>query len=259
MKLNYKNATQAKRETGLSYIGAVNSSAKILKNEKYNELTYIIYLAPANLSGYEVCPMRTEECTKACLFGSGQVIMDKTNRIVNSRINKTQMFFEDREYFMSWVVDEINKAKNKADKKGMKFSIRINGTSDIDPTLFKLNGKTLFEIFPDVQFYDYTKVAKRFRLLEKYSNYDLTYSFSGRNWNECQEILDNNRGRVAVVFEKSLPETYKGYKVVDGDAYDMRYVDDQGVIVGLKFKRVKNKVEKSNNAFIVAINDINRK
>ena len=259
MKLSYKNATQAKRETGLSYIGAVNSSAKILKNEKYNELTYIIYLAPANLSGYEVCPMRTEECTKACLFGSGQVIMDKTNRIVNSRINKTQMFFEDREYFMSWVVDEINKAKNKADKKGMKFSIRITGTSDIDPTLFKLNGKTLFEIFPDVQFYDYTKVAKRFRLLEKYSNYDLTYSFSGRNWNECQEILDNNRGRVAVVFEKSLPETYKGYKVVDGDAYDMRYVDDQGVIVGLKFKRVKNKIEKSNNAFIVAIDDINRK
>ena len=259
MKLSYKNATQAKRETGLSYIGAVNSSAKILKNEKYNELTYIIYLAPANLSGYEVCPMRTEECTKACLFGSGQVIMDKTNRIVNSRINKTQMFFEDREYFMSWVVDEINKAKKKAEKKNMKFSIRINGTSDIDPTLFKLNGKTLFEIFPDVQFYDYTKVAKRFRLLEKYSNYDLTYSFSGRNWNECQEILDNNRGRVAVVFEKSLPETYKGYKVVDGDAYDMRYVDDQGVIVGLKFKRVKNKIEKSNNAFIVAIDDINRK
>jgi hypothetical protein len=258
-KLSYKNAAQAKRETGLSYIGATNSSAKILKNKKYNELTYIIYLAPANLSGYEVCPMRTVECTNACLFGSGQVIMDKTNRVVNSRIAKTQMFFENREYFMSWVIDEINKAKNKADKKGMKFSVRINGTSDIEPTLFKHHGLTLFEIFPDVQFYDYTKVSKRFRLLEKYNNYDLTYSFSGHNWSECEEILDNNRGRVAVVFEKSLPETYKGYKVIDGDAYDMRYVDEQGVIVGLKFKRVKNKVEKSNNAFIVAIDDINRK
>ena len=66
MKLNYKNAAQAKRDTGLSNIGAVNSSAKILKNEKYNELTYIIYLAPADLSGYEVCPMRTAECTHAC-------------------------------------------------------------------------------------------------------------------------------------------------------------------------------------------------
>jgi hypothetical protein len=259
MKLIYKNAAQAKRDTGLSYIGAVNSSAKILKNEKYNELTYIIYLAPANLSGYEVCPMRTEECTKACLFGSGQVIMDKTNRIVNSRIAKTQMFFENRDYFMSWVVKEIEQAKAKAEKKDMKFSVRMNGTSDIDPTLFKLNGKTLFEIFPDVQFYDYTKVAKRFRLLQKYGNYDLTYSFSGRNWNECEEILDNKSGRVAVVFEKNLPETYKGYKVVDGDAYDMRYVDEQGVIVGLKFKRVKNKVEKTNNAFIVALDDINRK
>ena len=257
-KLNYKNATQAKRETGLSYIGAVNSSAKILKNEKYNELTYIIYLAPANLSGYEVCPMRTDECTHACLFGSGQVIMDKTNRIVESRIKKTQMFFTDREYFMSWVVKEIEQAKAKATKKDMKFSVRLNGTSDLEPTLFKLNGKTLFEIFPDVQFYDYTKVPKRFRLLQTYNNYDLTFSYSGHNWSACEEILDNKSGRVAVVFEKNLPETYKGYKVIDGDSYDMRYVDEKNVIVGLKFKRVKNKVEKTNNAFIVAIDDINR-
>ncbi len=257
-KLNYKNAAQAKRETGLSYIGAVNSSAKILKNEKYNELTYIIYLAPANLSGYEVCPMRTEECTNACLFGSGQVIMDKTNRIVESRIKKTQMFFTNRDYFMSWVIKEIEQAKAKAEKKQMKFSVRLNGTSDLEPTLFKHNGLTLFEIFPDIQFYDYTKVPKRFRLLEKHSNYDLTFSYSGHNWSACEEILDNKSGRVAVVFEKNLPETYKGYKVVDGDAYDMRYVDEQGVIVGLKFKRVKNKVEKTNNAFIVAIDDINR-
>ena len=102
-------------------------------------------------------------------------------------------------------------------------------------------------------------MPKRFRLLQTYSNYDLTFSYSGHNWSACEEILDNKSGRVAVVFEKSLPETYKGYKVVDGDAYDMRYVDEQGVIVGLKFKRVKNKVEKTNNAFIVAIDDINRK
>jgi hypothetical protein len=94
--------------------------------------------------------------------------------------------------------------------------------------------------------------------LQTYSNYDLTFSYSGHNWSACEEILDNKSGRVAVVFEKTLPETYKGYKVVDGDAYDMRYVDDKNVIVGLKFKRVKNKVEKTNNAFIVAIDDINR-
>lgn len=255
----YKNAAQAKRETGLSYIGAVNSSAKILKNKKYNELTYIIYLAPADLSGYEVCPMRTKECTHACLFGSGQVIMDKTNRVVNSRIKKTQMFFTNREYFMQWVVDEITKFKKQAEKKNMKFSVRLNGTSDLSPTLFTLNGKVLFDIFPDVQFYDYTKVRRRFMLLDKYKNYDLTFSYSGHNWFECKDILDSKSGRVAIVFEKNLPKTYKGYKVVDGDAYDMRYVDDEGVIVGLKFKRVKNKVDKTNNPFIVAIDDINRK
>jgi hypothetical protein len=258
-KLSYKNAAQSKRETGLSYIGATNSSAKILKNKKYNELTYIIYLAPANLSGYEVCPMRTPECTNACLFGSGQVIMDKTNRVVNSRIKKTEMFFTNREYFMAWVVKEIAQAKAKAEKKGMKFSVRLNGTSDLQPTLFKHNGEVLFKIFPDVQFYDYTKVSNRFHLVDQYQNYDLTFSYSGHNWDECEHILNNEYGRVAVVFEKNLPETYKGYKVIDGDAYDMRYVDDRGVIVGLKFKRVKNKVDKTNNAFIIAIDDINRK
>lgn len=258
INLSYKNATQAKKDTGLSYIGAINSSAKMLKNEKYNELTYIIYLAPANLSGYEVCPMRTKECTNACLFGSGQVIMDKTNRIVESRIKKTQMFFTNREYFMSWVVKEIEQAKAKAKKKGMKFSVRLNGTSDLQPTLFRHNGKALFDIFPDVQFYDYTKVPNRFHLVDQYLNYDLTFSYSGNNWDECEHILNNEYGRVAVVFEKNLPETYKGYKVINGDEYDMRYVDDKNVIVGLKFKRVKNKVEKTNNAFIVAIDDINR-
>jgi hypothetical protein len=159
---------------------------------------------------------------------------------------------------MAWVVKEIEQAKAKAEKKGMKFSVRLNGTSDLQPTLFKHNGKVLFDIFPDVQFYDYTKVANRFRLIQQYKNYDLTFSYSGHNWNDCEHVLNNDYGRVAVVFEKNLPETYKGYKVIDGDAYDMRYVDDKKVIVGLKFKRVKNKVEKTNNAFIVAIDDINR-
>jgi len=42
-----------------------------------------------------------------------------------------------------------------------------------------------------------------------------------------------------------------GYKVIDGDEYDMRYYDEQGVIVGLKFKKVRNKIDTANNAFII--------
>ncbi|CAB4143603.1 hypothetical protein UFOVP449_230 [uncultured Caudovirales phage] len=251
--LQFTTVGNAKKVTGLSYLGSVASSSKIAKGLQYNEMTYILYLAPANQSGYEVCPMRTAECTEACLTESGHNRIDvKKNAINKARIKKTKLFFEERAFFMGWLVAEIEKAKADAESKGFRFSVRLNGTSDIDPTLFKHNGRTLFQLFDDVTFYDYTKVAKRFRLLDKYPNYDLTYSFSGHNMLQCMELLSKGNGRVAMVFEgKVLPVSFMGYKVIDGDTYDMRYLDEQGVIVGLKFKKVRNKIDTANNAFII--------
>jgi len=251
--LNFTTVGNAKKVTGLSYLGSVASSSKIAKGLQYNEMTYILYLAPANQSGYEVCPMRTKECTEACLTESGHNRIDvKKNAINKARIKKTKLFFEERAFFMAWLVTEIEKAKADAESKGMRFSVRLNGTSDIEPTLFKHNGRVIFDLFDDVTFYDYTKVAKRFRLLDKYTNYDLTYSFSGYNMFQCLQLLDSNKGRVAMVFEgKVLPIQFMGRKVIDGDAYDMRYLDEQGVIVGLKFKKVRNKIDTANNRFII--------
>lgn len=252
----FKNVSQAKKLTGLSYLGSVNSSSKIAKGLKYNESTYILYLAPAKLSGYEVCPLRTDECTAACLNESGRNKIDiHKNQINNARIKKTKMFFEDREFFMGWLIYEIGKEKEKAERSGLRFSVRLNGTSDLDPTTFKLDNKNILEWFPDVSFYDYTKVSKRFRLLEKYPNYDLTYSFSGYNMMDCITLLKEGKGRVAMVFEgKTLPTQWSGYNVIDGDAYDMRYLDEENVIVGLKFKKVRNKIDTSNNKFIIPMN-----
>jgi hypothetical protein len=251
--LQFTTVGNAKKVTGLSYLGSVASSSKIAKGLQYNEMTYILYLAPANQSGYEVCPMRTPECTEACLTESGHNRIDvKKNAINKARIKKTKLFFEERDFFMAWLVTEIEKAKADADKAGMRFSVRLNGTSDIEPTLFKHNGRVIFDLFDDVTFYDYTKVAKRFRLLDKYTNYDLTYSFSGHNMLQCLDLLDKAKGRVAMVFEgKVLPVSFMGYKVIDGDAYDMRYLDEQGVIVGLKFKKVRNQIDTANNKFII--------
>lgn len=251
--MKFTTIGNAKKLTGLSYLGSVASSSKIAKGLKYNEMTYILYLAPANQSGYEVCPMRTEECTNACLNESGHNRIDvKKNAINKARIAKTKLFFEQREFFMGWLVTEINKARNDAFAKGYTFSVRLNGTSDIQPTLFKYNGKVIFDVFNEVTFYDYTKVANRFKLLDKYTNYDLTYSFSGYNMLQSLELLSENKGRVAMVFEgKQLPKSFMGYKVIDGDAYDMRHLDEQGVIVGLKFKFVRNKIDTSNNKFII--------
>jgi hypothetical protein len=252
-KLKFTTISSAKKQTKLSYLGSVASSSKIAKGLQYNEMTYILYLAPASQSGYNVCPMSTEECRTACLTESGHNRIDvKKNNINKARIAKTKLFFEHREFFMSWLVTEITKAKIDAHMKGYQFSVRINGTSDISLESFKLGNKNILQMFPLIPFYDYTKVAKRFDMLNKYDNYDLTYSFSGHNMFQCLDLLNKQKGRVAMVFEgKVLPKTFMGYDVIDGDAYDMRYYDMQGVIVGLKFKKVRNKIDTSNNAFII--------
>jgi hypothetical protein len=249
----YKNMTDARKQTGLSYIGAVNNSTKHEKAFKFDELVYTIYFAPAKMSGYEVCPMRTDECTLLCLNESGRNKMDTDkNTINNSRIKKTKLFFEEREFLVRWIIDEIKSAKAKAENLGYSFSVRLNNTSDITPESFYIddNGtkRNLLEIFPDVQFYDYTKVSKRLELVKKYKNYDITFSYSGTNMTECLSMLSNNV-RVAMVFKK-VPENYMNFNVIDGDQYDMRYRDDKNVIVGLKFKQVRNKLNEKYNFVI---------
>jgi hypothetical protein len=252
-QMEYKTMTQSKQVTGLSYIGMSNNSSKHMKAYSYNEMVYTIYFSPAKMSGYEVCPMRTPECTLSCLNESGHNRMDiHKNGINNSRIKKTKMFFEDREFLVRWIIDEIKNSKKKAEKLGYRFSVRLNNTSDISPELFYINDngvkKNLLQIFSDVQFYDYTKVPNRIELTQKYSNYDLTFSYSGHNWDDCLRMLKNNV-RVSVVFDR-LPETYKGFKVIDGDKYDMRYLDEPNVIVGLKYKKVRNKLSQDNKFVI---------
>jgi hypothetical protein len=77
----------------------------------------------------------------------------------------------------------------------------------------------------------------------------------GYNMIDCERLLSERKGRVAMVFEgKRLPSTFMGYKVIDGDEYDMRYIDEPGVIVGLKFKKVRNKIDTANNPFIIPMN-----
>ena len=246
--MKYESQSQARKITGLSYIGKVNNSTKHKKAYKYQEMVYTIYLAPAKMSGYEVCPMRSAECTKLCLNESGHNRIDIHENIINkSRIKKTKLFFENRQFFMGWVIDEIKHAKLKAENNGFKFSVRLNNTSDISPESFYIkddegNIKNILEIFPDTTFYDYTKVPKRMLLKKKYPNYDLTFSYSGSNLEDCFKMLDNEI-RVAMVF-KEVPKEYMGYKVVNGDLNDLRHYEAGNVIVGLKYKKVREKLSK---------------
>jgi len=247
----YKNRSQAVKETGISYLGSVNLTAKHVKAYKYNELTYSLYLAPADVSGYEVCPLRTKECIRACLHESGLNKIDvKANKINKSRIAKTKLFFENRNFFMEWMIDEIRVAKEKAARQEQKFSVRLNNTSDLSPEQFVLGDKNILEIFEDDQFFEYSKIYNRIKLAKKYKNYDLTFSYSGSNKEECLNALNVDNTRVAVVFKDKLPEKFWDFDVINGDEYDMRYYDPKNVVVGLKFKKVRNSIDFENNSFI---------
>jgi len=248
--MEFTTLAAAKRLTGLSYLGSISETTKHKKSMKYGELTYSLYLAPAKTSGYEVCPGRTKECAMLCLNESGLNTMTqniKGDVINKSRITKTRLFFEHREFFMKWMVFEIRSGITRAKRLGYKFSVRLNNTSDISPGDFTLDGRNILEMFSEIQFYEYTKVADRVELMKHYKNYDVTYSYTGYNLTECQKML-LNKIRVAVVF-KLVPENFWGYKVIDGDKYDMRYKDD-AVIIGLKYKKVRNKLT-SNIKFVV--------
>lgn len=261
--LVYTNLVEAKKIVGVSYLGNVAHSAKLLHSLSNGTATYCLYLAPSDLSGYNVCP-NGRYCRDFCLFTSGHNLMDirkqiskgsdmeeaiKESKISNSRIIKTKLFFENRPFFMRWLIDEIKIAKLTAEINGYDFSVRLNGTSDIKVIDFELNGECILDIFKEVQFYDYTKVYPYLGLTKKFSNYDVTYSFNGYNWTLCEQALKGGY-RVSVVFEKVrakkgklvreqqiLPNTYKGYKVINGDASDIRYIEPTGVIVGLEFKQ----------------------
>lgn len=170
--------------------------------------------------------------------------------VMQGRINKTEYFLRDRVGFLYQLKEEIEKAIKKHEGKAI-VTFRLNGTSDLSYEKYKVfenNTKNIFEMFPDVQFYDYTKNYLRFdRVLPK--NYHLTFSRSETNHEKSIELL--NRGiNVAMVFDK-LPDTYEGFEVINADLDDLRFLDKRGVICGLKYKKMTGRggAEKNKLAF----------
>jgi len=220
-------------------------NAKTTKGEQYGYLTGILYMAPHSIvKGVNVCPFATKECREACLYSAGR---GKFSNVQTARIRKTELWRDDKSKFFSILMTDIKRLKRKAARKGLRLAIRLNGTSDIAWENFKLTDEkfTIFDMFPDVQFYDYTKNHTRF-LGRLPDNYHLTLSFSGHNLNAYRGL--KNTPNYAVVFSGNLPQTYLGKRVINGDAHDLRFLDDDKVIVGLI---AKGDAKKLDSAFIV--------
>ena len=209
----------------------IDANAKTVKGQGRGYMTAILYLAPADESGYEVCPMASAGCRKACLNKAG---MGAFSTVQAARIAKTRLYFEDRAAFMAQLVSEVRAFIRKAIKLGLIPVVRLNGTSDIPWERVPVEGKAnIMELFPSVQFYDYTKRHNRRNLP---ANYHLTFSLAEDNDGRASAAATNG-ANIAVVFRTDkFPTTFMGMPVVDGDADDLRFLDGRGVVVGLKAK-----------------------
>lgn len=216
------------------------SNTKIKKGEKLGWKTLGLSLAPANLSGKQLCPHRSAGCELACLNTAGMGVF---SNVQEARIKKSRRLIEDRAGFIADLEKELDKL-NKQAQKGKQVAVRLNVLSDL-PWQNLIDMKR----FSAIRFYDYTPNPKRmiqFLKGELPVNYHLT--FSRKENNQAQvELIAAMGGNVAVVFDK-LPQTYLGKRVVDGDETDLRFLDDKNVIIGLK---AKGKGKKDTSGFVV--------
>lgn len=232
---------------------SINADNKTYKGVNLGYLTGILYLAPSDISGYQICPLAKKAgCEKACLYTAGRGAFNSTQK---ARINKTKRLFEDRIEFLNDLVYSIKSVVRKAEKKGLTPLIRLNGTSDllwekIPVTLNGIEYDSVMNAFPNVQFYDYTKIPNRKNIP---SNYDLTFSYSGvKGFEKYNKMASVNPflSRIAVVFLKAdnIPSTFLNREVINGDNSDVRHIDAKNSVIGLY---AKGKAKKENNGFVV--------
>lgn len=228
---------------------------KTAKGKSHGYLTAILHLAPANAAGLgTVCPRATAGCIATCLntAGHGGIFKagESTNAVQEARKRRTVAFRLDPFAFESRLAGDIARHVVTARHHGLTPCVRINGTSD-QPAL----AQRMARCFPDVQFYDYTKIPHPWR--RTLENYHITFSRSETNEAACVDALRHGVN-VAVVFStrrgQPLPDRWHigdvFTTVVDGDATDLRFLDPRGVIVGL---RAKGRARRDTSGFVVQV------
>ena len=219
-------------------LAAGDSNTKLAKSNKSQDVykTFGLTLAPAGLADVgNMCGNNSIACTNHCLDGSGMRAVWQNIHL--SKIARSWLF----KYYRSWFIDklasELHNKQSHAKRNNYIAAVRLNVMTDWP---YETTG--IIDQFPDIQFYDYSKHSKRAGLLRP--NYWVTFSRSESNQRATRAALRAGHN-VAVVFADSnggprrplqLPESYKGYQVIDGDQTDLRFMDPRGVVVGLKLK-----------------------
>lgn len=228
----FKAQLRAERLPYRSILG--ESSAKTVKGEKIGYLTAICYLVP----DAKLCPFaQMAGCFEPCLKSAGRGAFNSVQR---ARAAKTAFFYENQRAFMLSLCADIWAHARRAERLGLIPLVRPNGTSDIPFKNIQVDGQTIFQIFADVQFYDYTKHPSRKLDGKTAGNYDLTYSFSALTPKtiSIKGLSNTANQRTAVVFlnRSDIPSEFRGWPVVDGDNTDVRHIEPAGVVVALYAK-----------------------
>ena len=230
------------KELGLTYRPILGTaSTKTVKGEKLGYLTAIVYLTP----DIQLCPYSViSKCLKACLYTAGRGAF---NSIQTQRKLKTLFFKNNIRAFMLSLCADIWALERRALKLGLIPLVRLNGTSDIlwENITIEDSGLTIFQVFPYIDFYDYTKHPKRKLEGKTSGNYDLTFSYSGATPIKITTAGFSNpdNKRISVVFMKKedIPKSFNNFKVIDGDNTDLRHIEPKGVIVSLYAKGAAKK------------------
>ncbi len=213
----------------------LDGNAKTVKGNKKGFKTAILYMAPANMSGVNLCPAAfIADCVGACLFTAGRGAMTS---VAMSRLRKALFFQQYRAEAIAMIMGELTRFEAKAARDDWTLLVRLNGTTDI-----RWENYGIMQAFPNVQFYDYTKLANRRNVP---ANYDLTFSYSGvAAYQPFVRMAFNAGQRVAVVFRDretvaamiANGAQFMGLDLVDGDDTDIRHIEPQGVVVALYAK-----------------------
>lgn len=218
------------------------NSAKMDKSSKFNYLSVVFHGQPAIKMGQILTCPDAGICTKTCIAATGRMRFDEAEF---ARLWRTWLYVDHWQWLAPHLIEEIRKVKRKADKQGLNFSARLNGTTDLPWECKHYEGKSILEHCSDVQFYDYTKTIERC-FSNRLDNYRLVYSHNEKSIPQEEGKYLKSGGNISVIFEgKSLPRTLfvcgEEYPVVDGDAHDLRHLDPSGTIVGLRYKMAFSK------------------
>ena len=235
---------------------SIGADAKTIKGGKIGYITAIQYLSPYMDSGVNLCPMaKVAKCYEPCLKSAGRMGM-----AFDARLNRTKLYLNNPAEYFNMLVTEINAFIKKAGRKGLTPLVRLNGTSDIryENIGFVFEGvyfRNIFEYFPNLQFYDYTKIPNREKSINGIqsfpTNYDLTFSYSGADGFQKYNDRALKAGvRIAAVFDRveNIPLTFYGRKVISGDETDVRHLDPVNTIVALY---AKGKARKDTSGFVI--------